>query len=86
MRRSGKEAEIRGCRLRERAMEIRPGKGCTRAAVQRRFEGNRLAREFQIQAYEQVLPAMAPAEHARVRSNQIRSEKSNRPRQGGIAA
>jgi hypothetical protein len=65
-------------------MRTRPGKGCGRAAVQRRFEGNRLAKEFQVQAYEQVLPALASAGHATARSNE--AEKSKHRRQGGIAA
>lgn len=90
MRKSGKEAEGRqrvgNDRPRERLMGTRPGKGSRKPAVQRRFEGNRLARTFQVQAYEQVLPAMVLAGQARAWSKPMRSEEGKCPSQGGVAA
>lgn len=67
-------------------MGIKPGKECTRAAVQRRFEGNRLAKHFQIQAYEQALSAKPFAAKAIAQPSAVGSEKSEPVTRGGIAA
>jgi hypothetical protein len=71
-------------------MGNRPGRGCKRAVPQRRFEGNRLAKDFQIQAYAQALAATALAEQLAEQTSAASSATSSEKRpcqtQGGIAA
>jgi hypothetical protein len=65
-------------------MKVEAATGPPRVAVQRGFEGNRLAKGFQARAYEQVLALVdteatpSAAEPARQKSKQTTS--------GGIAA
>jgi hypothetical protein len=68
-------------------MESRPGRGCARATVQRCFEGNRLAKDFQVQAYEQALPAKPGTARATAQASASSSEQGKRlTQEGGMAA
>jgi hypothetical protein len=67
-------------------MGNRPGRDCKRAAVERHFEDNRLAKDFQIQAYAQALAAMVLAKQTSAASSAASSEKRQCRTQGGMAA
>lgn len=65
-------------------MKVEAATGPPRVAVQREFEGNRLAKGFQAQAYERVI-ALFNEEVSRPAA-ELASQTSKQTTPGGIAA
>jgi hypothetical protein len=66
-------------------MKSKAGAGPARPGVQRHFESNRLAKQWQAQAYEQVLPLGAASNPER-EPIEIGPDNSKVIKQGGLAA
>jgi hypothetical protein len=69
-------------------MEPAAAIGSLRLGVQRQFEANRLAKDFQARAYEQVLPlgGFFPARAVTTDQTGVGLEQPAQVSQGGVAA